>query len=205
LAPSEPYNQEQGRRHKTLLDWARQMILQIRVPTGYQRLVFVGDGAFSCIDFLHAVAQQVTFITRFRPAGSQRECRALPPIVDGVEPASERTPEQVGRPRKKGKRLPTLKQILDDPTTAWTMLRVGTAIKIKRLHARPARGSGIKPDGTSGTANPPCRFVGSGSVTPRVNSIPWSFVANDIDLMWLPERKLIQRFKITSKPTDPDF
>jgi hypothetical protein len=29
--------------------------------------------------------------------------------------------------------------------------------------------------------------------------------ANDIDLMWLPDRKLKQRFKITSKPTDPGF
>src|SRR5512147_1044428 len=30
LAPSERYHQQRGRRHKTLLDWGRQMLLQAR-------------------------------------------------------------------------------------------------------------------------------------------------------------------------------
>jgi hypothetical protein len=125
LAPSQRYNQEQGRPHKTLLDWARHRlvtagIIQVRrwLPAAedqrYQALVFVGDGAFSSLDFLAAVAEHVTFITRLR--------------LDAAlyEPAPERKPGQVGRPRKKGPRLPTLKQVLADAQTPWTTLRVST-------------------------------------------------------------------------------
>jgi hypothetical protein len=30
LAPSKRYHQQQGRRHKTLTDWARHMLKQVR-------------------------------------------------------------------------------------------------------------------------------------------------------------------------------
>jgi hypothetical protein len=114
LAPSERYNKEQGRRHKTLLDWSRQMILQVRRWLPHQVIVFVGDGSFSCIDFLNAVAQHVTFITRLR--------------LDAAlyEPIPERKPGQVGRRRKKGKRLPKLADLLEDRHTRWQGIRVST-------------------------------------------------------------------------------
>jgi hypothetical protein len=34
LAPSERYHQQRGQRHKLLTDWARQMIVQVRVVSG---------------------------------------------------------------------------------------------------------------------------------------------------------------------------
>ncbi len=38
------------------------------------------------------------------------------------KPAPERQPKQMGRPRKVGKRLPTLNTLLDDPQTIWQFL-----------------------------------------------------------------------------------
>ena len=40
------------------------------------------------------------------------------------EPAPTRTEGQTGRPRLKGKRLPTLLQLMRNPTTRWTPLTV---------------------------------------------------------------------------------
>ncbi|HEX2092352.1 MAG TPA: hypothetical protein VHG28_08120 [Longimicrobiaceae bacterium] len=40
------------------------------------------------------------------------------------EPAPPRVPGTLGRPRRKGKRLPTLAQVLHDPATPWQRIRV---------------------------------------------------------------------------------
>jgi hypothetical protein len=40
------------------------------------------------------------------------------------EPAPEREPGQVGRPRLKGKRLPTPAQVLEDPQTEWQTVHI---------------------------------------------------------------------------------
>ena len=67
------------------------------------------------LDLLHfcqSMTRPVTFITRLR--------------LDAAlyEPAPPRLPGQMGRPRLKGQRLPTLKQLLDQPATAWTAVMV---------------------------------------------------------------------------------
>ncbi len=43
LAPSERYHEEQGKRHKTLTDYARQMIFQVRRWLPEHKLIFVGS------------------------------------------------------------------------------------------------------------------------------------------------------------------
>lgn len=110
LAPSERYYQKRQRAHKKLTDWARQAILQVRRWLPGRKLVFVMDASFAAIDFLWQMtklANPMTLIARFR--------------LDAAlyEPAPERKPGQNGRPRKKGKRLPTLQQVLDDKNTGW--------------------------------------------------------------------------------------
>jgi hypothetical protein len=40
------------------------------------------------------------------------------------DPPPERTPGQTGRPRLKGKRLPTLPQVLQTAATSWTSVMV---------------------------------------------------------------------------------
>jgi DDE superfamily endonuclease len=110
LAPSERYHQTRKRRHKTLLDWARQMLTQVRRWLPQRAMVLVADSSFASLEFLDALRQlpsAVSVVTRLR--------------LDAAlyEPAPERQPKQLGRPRKVGKRLPTLKSILDTPETTW--------------------------------------------------------------------------------------
>lgn len=115
LAPSERYHQTQGRRHKTLTDWARQMLKQVRRWLPERSLVIVGDGAFAVLELLAAtrqLAQPIYWVTRLR--------------LDAAlyEPAPLRQAHQNGRPRVKGKRLPNLSDILKDPQTLWQTIEV---------------------------------------------------------------------------------
>jgi hypothetical protein len=115
LAPSERYDQERGRRHKTLADWARQVLLLIRRWWPERPIIAVADSSYAALELLagcQAWPQPVTVITRLR--------------LDAAlyEPAPPRSPRQVGRPRLKGKRLPTLTAVAGDPTTVWTQITV---------------------------------------------------------------------------------
>ena len=69
LAPSERYYRQQGRRHKKLTDWTRQMILQLRRWLPHRSLVLVGDNSYAVLDLIHccqSLAQPVTLIARLR-------------------------------------------------------------------------------------------------------------------------------------------
>ncbi len=115
LAPSERYATERGKRHKKLTDWARQMVVQVRRWLPGRKLVLVADSGYAVLVLLDRcvrLAQPVTVVTRLR--------------LDAAlyEPAPPRKPKQKGRPRVKGKRLPTLQQRIADPATRWTTVIV---------------------------------------------------------------------------------
>jgi hypothetical protein len=115
LAPSERYHTTRGRRHKTLLDWARQLVLLLRRWQPRRTLVLVADSTYAAIELLAHCCRtpvQATMITRLR--------------LDAAlyEPAPSRDQQQRGRPRLKGQRLPTLAQVATDPATIWTTLVV---------------------------------------------------------------------------------
>ncbi len=112
LAPSERYHHQQGKAHKKLTDWARQMLLQVKRWLPSRSLIAVGDSSYAVIDMLNAVKEQLCVITRLR--------------LDAAlyEPAPPRRPDQPGRPRKKGKRLPTLQQYLHDEELPWQKIVV---------------------------------------------------------------------------------
>ncbi len=57
LAPSERYDQERGHRHKTLTDWGRQMLRQIRRWLAEQKIFVVADSSFAAFNLLAAVSQ----------------------------------------------------------------------------------------------------------------------------------------------------
>jgi hypothetical protein len=110
LAPSERYYQNLKRRPKKLTDWARQIILQLRRWLPHRPLVLLGDRSYAVLELLHfcqSLPHPVTFITRLR--------------LDAAlyKPAPPRLPGQMGRPRRKGARLPTLQQLLQLPDTSW--------------------------------------------------------------------------------------
>ena len=106
LAPSKRFYDGKPRSAKTLLDWARQVALQIHRWLPGRRIVIVGDTAFAAIDFLGAVRNYVSVVTRLRLDANL------------YAPAPPRRPGR-GRPAVKGKRLPTLTQVLHDAGTVW--------------------------------------------------------------------------------------
>ena len=115
LAPSTRYYQQQGRRHKKLTDWARQMIMQLRRWLPQRPLVLVGDNSYAVLDLLHccqSLREPVTLIARLR--------------LDAAlyAPAPARQPGQNGRPPLKGGRRPALKTILDQPQATWASVAV---------------------------------------------------------------------------------
>jgi hypothetical protein len=112
LAPSERYASRAGKPHKTLLDWARQMVLQLRRWLPEREIIVVGDNTYAAIEWLDSVRRSATAITRLR--------------LDAAlyAPAPPRKPGTRGRPRKKGKRLPTLNEVLADPRTSWRRVQV---------------------------------------------------------------------------------
>ena len=115
LAPSSRYHQRQGRRHKKITDWARQMIMQLRRWLPHRPLVLVGDNGYAVLDLLHccqSLREPVTLIARLR--------------LDAAlyAPAPPREPGQNGRPPLKGPRRPSLKTLLDQGQAAWTVAAV---------------------------------------------------------------------------------
>ena len=110
LAPSFRYYERQGRRHKKITDWARQMIMQLRRWLPYRPLVLAGDNSYAVLDLLHccqSLRQPVTLIARLR--------------LDAAlyAPAPDRQPGQNGRPPLKGPQRPSLKSLLDQNNLAW--------------------------------------------------------------------------------------
>jgi hypothetical protein len=115
LAPSERYHQERGQRHKTLPDWGRQLLLQLRRCLPDRDVIAVADSTYAALDLLAACAglsHPVVVITRLRLDAA---------LYDPVPP---RSPGTVGRPRQKGARQPTLAERLAHPATDWQPLIV---------------------------------------------------------------------------------
>jgi len=107
LCPSERYDRERGIRHRKLTDRARQAILLIKRWLPKFDLIFVGDSSYAALDLLNAVRDKVTVVSRLRlDAALYRKAKA-------------RRKGQLGRGRKKGKRLPTLQAVIANPKTKW--------------------------------------------------------------------------------------
>jgi len=133
LAPSERFYEKKARAHKKLTDWGRQtpapasgagVVMQLRRWLPERQLVtlapaasagVVADSSFAAILWLFQLSQlpgQLCLIVRFR--------------LDAAlyEPAPKRRPGQRGRPRVKGKRLPTLEQLAQNPKTKWRRVTI---------------------------------------------------------------------------------
>jgi len=115
LAPSERYYASKLRGHKKLTVWARQMGKQVRRWLPKRKIVIVADRSYAALELLDSLLtlpHPVYMITPLR--------------LDAAlyEPAPERDPHKVGRPPKKGKRLPKLSEVLLDQQTAWQQVTV---------------------------------------------------------------------------------
>ena len=115
LAYSERYAEEQGKRQKTLTEWAWQLLLLVRRWYPEREIVAVADGGYASLKLLdrcRRLTEPITFITRLRLEAAL------------YEPAQPRYPGQIGRTRLKGERLANLSAVAEDPATTWTSITV---------------------------------------------------------------------------------
>lgn len=115
LAPSERYYESQPRQPKKLTDWARQMGMQVRRWLPKRKIILVADSSYAALELLDSLAslsKPLYMVTQLR--------------LDAAlyEPAPPAKPGTMGRPRKKGKRLPTLNQVLANKQTVWKTVQV---------------------------------------------------------------------------------
>ena len=115
LAPSQRYDSARGHQHKTITDWARQLLLVVRRWWPDRAIVVVADSTYAALAFLAACSawpNPVTVVTRLR--------------LDAAlyEPAPPRQRGQRGRPRLKGARLPSLAAVAADAATTWTAVTI---------------------------------------------------------------------------------
>src|SRR5215218_10251076 len=107
LAPSERYATKRGQRHKTLTNWARQVLLQTARWLPGRRVIAVMDSSFSAIALLRDAGRHLCLLSRLRLGAGL------------YAPAPPRLPGTRGRPRVKGARQPSLKERLENPATRW--------------------------------------------------------------------------------------
>jgi hypothetical protein len=104
LAPSQKTNEANGQRHKTSVDWLMQMVTVVRRWLPDRLLVLVVDGGLAAGKLgLRCQQLGVIFLTRLR-----LDARLYAP------------PTRANA--KKGRRLPSLNQVLVDPETVWTQV-----------------------------------------------------------------------------------
>ncbi|MGC9397378.1 MAG: IS701 family transposase [Anaerolineae bacterium] len=107
LAPSERYYEERGRKPKKLTDRAQQMVRQLRRWLPQRPIVIVADSSYAALELLATCqALSITVVTRLRLDAA---------LYDPAPPYAG-----MGRPRRKGQRLPTPQQFLEAPETTWT-------------------------------------------------------------------------------------
>jgi hypothetical protein len=162
LAPSKRYHEERKIRHKTTVDWARQMIGLVRRWLPDREIVVTSDQGYASLKLLDRCRSlRVTAVTRLRPdAGLYDPTPVLAPGAKRDKP---------GRHSLKGARQPTLESRLTDPATEWRRAKVsdwygegertvevatGTAVwyhspdpvvPIRWVLIRPVEGDGRKP------------------------------------------------------------
>jgi len=109
-APSKNTCKKQGKRHKSIIDrvcFAMRLIVRWFPSRSW---VIIGDGAYAAVDlilFALSLPSPVTLVARFRWNAALYD---FPPAP---------VPGKRGRKPVKGKRQPTLKERISDPSTAW--------------------------------------------------------------------------------------
>lgn len=124
LAPSPKTNAANNKRHKSSIDWVGQMVGAVRRWLPKRKIVLVVDGGMAAVKLGLRCAgykQATTMVSRLRLDAMLH----LPP---GPQPKSKPGPKP-----KKGKRVPSLAQVLDDPDTKWTKQEIDWYGGQKRL------------------------------------------------------------------------
>jgi hypothetical protein len=90
LAPSERYRTSRARRHKTVLDWARQLILLLHRWCPRRPLVVVADSRYAALELLARCSHAsvgASLITRLRLDAALYEPEPPPALAGGARAA----------------------------------------------------------------------------------------------------------------------
>jgi hypothetical protein len=114
LGPSQRYHQQRGRRHKTVPEWAGQLVGLIHRWLPRREVGVVAASSYAGSEWLNRVRAipGVSVITRWRLEAAL------------YDPALPHVPRHNGRPRKPGARRPPPHHLLNDSQTRWTPLTV---------------------------------------------------------------------------------
>lgn len=113
LAPHEKANIAAGKRHKTTVGWTIQAVKVVSRWLEYGAWILVGDGAYACVALAHTcIGNNVTLISRLRLDVQ---------LYDFPVPQPKSKP---GPKPKKGKRLKSLKKLIDDDNQPWKEVKV---------------------------------------------------------------------------------
>jgi DDE superfamily endonuclease len=113
LEPSERSNQASKKRHKTCVDWSIQMLKQVRRWLPGAALTILGDGGYATAAFCWVCLWlKISLVSRLRMDARLYD---FPP---------ERVPGARGRPPKKGKRLMSFKDMLNEQGLPWKDVEV---------------------------------------------------------------------------------
>jgi hypothetical protein len=108
LEPSEKSTKNQGKRHKTSLDWSIQMVMQLVRWAPSIPFILVGDGGFACAKLAWVCFKnEVALVSRLK---MNARIYAIPEEA----PAGKR-----GRKPKKGARLISFKEMLKKEDLPW--------------------------------------------------------------------------------------
>jgi DDE superfamily endonuclease len=117
LAPSPKVSQQLKRRHKTIAQWARQMITKVRRFVPGVPITLLGDGAYSAVEL--GLRCQKLGVRLIAPLVLDAQLFEPPP-----PPPRPGQKKRLGRPRGKGARLPKLSAVLVNPKTVWAPITV---------------------------------------------------------------------------------
>ena len=157
-APSQKTCQKLGKRYKSVIDRVCFALRLIRRWFPNRTLILAGDGAYAVVELIQScrsLPNPVTLVARFRWNAAL------------YDPPPAPIPGKRGRKPLKGKRQPSLKERLVDPSTAWEKLSVrwynGTTRELlafsgTSLWYTPGKAPGCHPLG--GGTRPPWRARG---------------------------------------------
>jgi DDE superfamily endonuclease len=112
-ALSWPKGKGPRRGHKSSIDWARQLILQVRRWVPERELILVTDGGFAAVELASDCRRhRVTLVCRLRIDAALYDPPPVPP------------PGRRGPKPKKGPRQPSPKRRAADPATQWESVEV---------------------------------------------------------------------------------
>ena len=112
-ALSWPKGKGPRRGHKSSIDWARQLVLQVRRWVPERELILVADGGFAAVELADDCRRhRVTLVCRLRIDAALYDPPATPP------------PGRRGPKPKRGPRQPSPKRRAADPATPWESVEV---------------------------------------------------------------------------------